>query len=209
MANAQLQRSLDQHYRALYQRVRSLLTGVERGTIGVTSCVSGEGVTTVAAQLAQSFATEQEQPVLFIDANTHSPSPTPGLSNILLDSQGVRSENVQSLIVETSIPGLSRLPSGTGGELTYSADRFQQLLAVTSALHPWTIVDLPPAGERSDTLSLGQVLDGVLLVVEAERVRNQIVRRTKEQLLQGGSTLLGVVFNKRKNHVPDWLYRRL
>jgi capsular exopolysaccharide synthesis family protein len=210
MSNQQIIRSLDEHYRALYQRIRSLLTGVESATIGVTSCVEDEGVTTVAAQLAQVAAVEQEQAVLFIDANTSHSSGTPGLSNIMSDNDGLQSNELAAYFDSTDISNLSVLSSGSAeSHSTYSSDRFEQLLVEIRKSHPWIFVDLPPAGELSECQVFATGLDGILLVVEAERVRNQVVRRTKEQLLQAGVTLLGVVFNKRKNHVPNWLYRRL
>jgi Mrp family chromosome partitioning ATPase len=28
-------------------------------------------------------------------------------------------------------------------------------------------------------------------------------------LFQAGANVLGVILNKRRNHVPEWLYRRL
>jgi Mrp family chromosome partitioning ATPase len=176
----------------------------------VTSSVKGEGVTTVAAQLAQVAAVEQDQPVLFVDANTNRLTATAGLSNIMLENGPLIDVDLEAVIDTTNIPNLSVLPSGSAEtSSTYSADRFAELLAEYRVTHPWIFVDLPPAGQLSDCLTFATSLDGILLIVEAERVRNQVVRRTKEQLLQSGGTLLGVVFNKRKNHVPDWLYRRL
>lgn len=206
----QIARSLDEHYRALYQRVRSLLTGVDGATIGLTSCVEGEGVTTVAAQLAQVAAIEQDQLVLYIDANTHRSSGSSGLSNMMAEAKDLCESELNACLDATPIPNLSVLRAGSAEtHTTYSTDRFEQILAEYRKTHPWIFVDLPPAGELSDCLTFATALDGILLVVEAERVRNQVVRRTKDQLLQASGTLLGVVFNKRKNHVPNWSYRRL
>jgi Mrp family chromosome partitioning ATPase len=36
-----------------------------------------------------------------------------------------------------------------------------------------------------------------------------VADRAKEDLLQANSKLLGVILNKRKMHIPDWLYKRL
>jgi capsular exopolysaccharide synthesis family protein len=220
MANQQLNRSLDEHYRALHQRVRSLLTGVDSSAVGITSCMSGEGVTTVAAQLAKTAALDQEVPVLLIDANIHGAGGSgaggsgaggsgAGLAD-LMASDPTDATDWKTFLRSTFIDNLSYLPSGaTTAATTFTADRFQQLLEQFRKDYPWIIVDLPPAGALNDCLTFSTNLDGVLLVVEAERARNQVVRRVKEQLLQSRSTILGVVFNKRKNHVPDWLYRRL
>jgi Mrp family chromosome partitioning ATPase len=49
----------------------------------------------------------------------------------------------------------------------------------------------------------------VLLVVEAERVRVEVARRQKDLLTQAKTHLLGVVLNKRPQHIPAPLYRFL
>jgi Mrp family chromosome partitioning ATPase len=46
-------------------------------------------------------------------------------------------------------------------------------------------------------------------VIEAGKTRKQVALRAKEDLEQAGGNLLGVVMNKRKYHIPDWIYKRL
>jgi Mrp family chromosome partitioning ATPase len=69
------------------------------------------------------------------------------------------------------------------------------------------LFDLPAAGTASAVLRVGRHLDGVLLVVEAERIRREVAARTTDQLEAGGCRMLGAVLNKRREHVPAWLYR--
>ena len=71
------------------------------------------------------------------------------------------------------------------------------------------VFDLPAATESSSAIRLAGMLDGVLLVVETERIRREVARHVAGQLSQSGATLLGVVLNKRQQHVPHWLYRTL
>jgi Mrp family chromosome partitioning ATPase len=210
MHNQELQNT-DEYYKVLYQRMRTLLTERDGAAVGVTSCVHGEGVTTVASQLAQVAALEQDRPVLLVNANVQDACSERGLSDILAGHQSVDSVDPDNVICATSVPHVSLLRSGTTvvGNSHCTGDRFKQTVSELRKTYPWVFVDLPPAGGLNDCLTFASGLDGILLVVEAERVRNQVVRRTKEQLLQAGAILLGVVFNKRKNHVPDWLYHRL
>ena len=53
------------------------------------------------------------------------------------------------------------------------------------------------------------MVDGVVLVVEAEKTRWPVALNVKEKTEQGGGRVLGVVFNKRKYYIPEWLYRRI
>jgi succinoglycan biosynthesis transport protein ExoP len=54
-------------------------------------------------------------------------------------------------------------------------------------------------------LGIGALLDGVVLVVEAERTRTYAVQNMASSLRGAGVNLLGVAMNKRREHVPTWL----
>jgi Mrp family chromosome partitioning ATPase len=71
------------------------------------------------------------------------------------------------------------------------------------------VFDLPPIATHASCMSVASTLDGVVLVIEAEKVRGQVAVRACEQLARAKVAVLGVVLNKRRLHVPEWLYRRL
>ena len=71
------------------------------------------------------------------------------------------------------------------------------------------VFDVPPAGEQSATLRLAGLLDAVIIVVEAERVRFEVARRAKELLERAGARVRGAVLNKRRDYVPRWFYGSL
>jgi protein-tyrosine kinase len=52
-------------------------------------------------------------------------------------------------------------------------------------------------------------LDGLLLVLESEKVRWEVAQSRSSALADMGANLLGVVMNKRPDHVPRWLYNTL
>jgi Mrp family chromosome partitioning ATPase len=85
-------------------------------------------------------------------------------------------------------------------------EALRDLLATAGAEHRLVVVDLPPISDLA-TCGLAATLEGVLLVVEAERVHSHVARRGKTLLEQAGARLLGIVFNKREQHIPSWLYR--
>ncbi len=70
------------------------------------------------------------------------------------------------------------------------------------------VFDLPPADRDHPLADLTTRLDGLVLVVEAERTPRDAVRRAKERL-DGRTRLLGAVFNKQPRHTPAWLDRFL
>jgi Mrp family chromosome partitioning ATPase len=68
---------------------------------------------------------------------------------------------------------------------------------------------MPAVHDAGPNDRLAGLLDGVLFVIEAERVRWQVAERTTEHLRRANVRLLGAVLNKRRRHVPEWLYRTL
>jgi Mrp family chromosome partitioning ATPase len=49
--------------------------------------------------------------------------------------------------------------------------------------------------------------DGIILVVEAEKVRPVVVSRAKQSIEEHGGQVLGVVLNKARRYIPQFIYR--
>jgi Mrp family chromosome partitioning ATPase len=49
-------------------------------------------------------------------------------------------------------------------------------------------------------------VDGVVLVVQAEKTRWQVAEQAKRILEESGARLLGAVINRRRYHIPQALY---
>jgi len=67
----------------------------------------------------------------------------------------------------------------------------------------------PPLGDCAESIRLGQLTDGVVLVVEAHMTRRERARSVKDSLDRARVPLLGIVLNNRRFPIPDALYRRL
>ncbi|CAN5570183.1 N/A [soil metagenome] len=64
--------------------------------------------------------------------------------------------------------------------------------------------------KRSDIAALfAPSVDGVVVVVEAERTRKEEVRHALNTIETAEGNLLGCVLNKRRYSVPQWIYSRL
>src|SRR5690242_1674777 len=179
------------------------------GALGLTSCLAGEGVSTVAAQLAVAAACAG-QPVLLADANFERPAVHglfglnlgPGLAEALRDTDRLR-----GFIQAAPVPNLAALTAGQLECPPLQAHDPSALAAVVAALKgdfPLVVFDLPAVARGSFAARLASLLDGVLLVVEAERVPGEVVRREKELLAQAGAPLLGAVLNNRRQYIPGW-----
>lgn len=182
--------------------------------LGVTSCVSGEGVTTIAAELAIGAATRLELRTVLVDCNFDAPAVHrvfgvelgPGLHEALEDPmrlpkclQSGRTENLTLLTAGMEMGDAKPASHSTGLKKLFDELRSKFELIV---------VDLPPVSDGS-AANIGSRLDGVILVVEAERIRWEVAQHATATLNGGGVNLLGAVMNKRLQHVPPWLYRSL
>jgi capsular exopolysaccharide synthesis family protein len=172
-------------------------------TLGVTSSRSGEGTSTVAAGLAVAAANSSERQVLLVDANLRRPSlhrgfavdAVPGLCEYLLGEDQTRTS-----IHATGVARLSVLPAGRAlgprWQDCIAAD-WSDCLAKLRSAYDLLLFDLPVADDPF-TLRLAGVLDGLLLVIEAEQVPHDVVQHSVQSLTQARGQVLGAVLNKHR-----------
>jgi Mrp family chromosome partitioning ATPase len=71
------------------------------------------------------------------------------------------------------------------------------------------LIDSAPASASPDGVALSRFVDGVVLVLSADKTRKPVAESLKNQILQNGGNLLGMVFNNRRYHIPEFVYKRL
>ena len=200
-----------------YRHLRTSLllssAGTPPKTILVTSSQPSEGKTTTAINTAFMLA-QTGAKVLIIDCDLRRPrlhahfnlSNARGLTNCLSGE----SDDLDSLIqTYEKQPNLKLLPSGpippNPAELLGS-DEMRRLLTTLSEKFTHIIVDSPPAISFTDASILSTFVDGVILVVHGGRSSRAVVRRAKQQLLDVGAHIFGVVLNNVKIESHDYYY---
>lgn len=202
----QMRQSLRGYYDSLVRRLRGLRNGSGHlpYAIGLTSCNPGEGVSTVSANLAISAAESSGQPVLLIDAELARPSvakafgvnASPGLMEAIA-GDCLPLDCVQ----HTASPNLSVITAGliTGRPAPrVDHERLAKLIADWKRDFSLIVFDLPKANALSPCFAMVGALDGVLLVVEADRVDGELAQRAKRQLQESQANVVGVVLNKER-----------
>lgn len=189
-------------------------------TVGVTSCRGGEGVSTIASNLAIAAARQRNGPVLLVDAHLQRPSlhdlfeapPSPGLAEMLQEATPTCFPHLETAETQLHLTTAGTY-QGTRGDLGSRFELFPDCLAAASGEFPMVIVDMPPidACRESPALlpALLPALSGVLLVAEADRTMRAAVRKAKGTLEHGGVDVLGIVINKQRKRLPSWLGRLL
>lgn len=204
LARGSSDRHLIEYYVALLRQVRKSQNG-EAGAamaVGVTACGRSAGASTVAANLAVAASRTARDPVLLIDANIEAPAVQrafnlvagPGMTDLL-----VGDADLDDCLHPGGHEKLFLLTAGksAGGEPgVLEPDKIDELVARLKERFAWIVVDLPPVARLSPGLALAGRLDGVLLVIEAGRVRAEPARQAKRRLVEEGARVLGVVLNK-------------
>lgn len=169
--------------------------------IGVMSSSRGEGVSTVAANLAIAAAWEDAGSVLLLDGQLLSPGihaalrvpASPAWIDAVTGGNPIREStqtcSVENLFVAAGGKGLRR-------SVRPRAKDLRQAIAEVRDEFSRIIVDLPPLADVGTSLATSTGLDGVVLVVEARRARRPAVQQVVRQLADHGTDVLGVVFNK-------------
>ena len=200
-----------------YRHLRTSLllssAGTPPRTILVTSSQPSEGKTTTAINTAFMLAQTGAE-VLIIDCDLRRPrlhahfnlSNARGLTNCLSGE----SNDLENLIqTYEKQPNLKLLPSGptppNPAELLGS-EEMRRLLVSLSERFTHIIVDSPPAISFTDASILSTFVDGVILVVHGGRSSRAVVRRAKQQLLDVGAHIFGVVLNNVKIESHDYYY---
>lgn len=86
---------------------------------------------------------------------------------------------------------------------------FGEFLKRARSRYDLIAIDSPPLSASSAATIIATKADGVILVIEAERVRREVIQRAVTQLEDAGAHLLGVVLNKRRFPIPNFIYRMI
>jgi uncharacterized protein involved in exopolysaccharide biosynthesis len=178
--------------------------------IAVTSARSGEGVSTVAANLAMRLARLGHGRVLLADMNpmdldheeTKEPGRFPALGNMIA-LQGEK--NAAGLPAAL----LDRLFLMQYSNQNHTETAIGEMQSVWGKDYEFVVMDVPPVLNNEGASMVARLAHKVILVIQAERERWQVIRRALEMLEEAHVNVIGAILNKRIMYIPQWLYRRL
>lgn len=187
-------------------RTQILMKMRENGwqTLAVTSPNKGAGKSTIALNLAISFAMEVDYTALLVDADLRDPDLRPmlelepgrGLADYLMGRAAI-----EDLLIHPNIGNLVVLPGGAPiaqtSELMRSPMMADMIRELRARYRDRLIVfDVPPILSGADTLALSTYMDATILLVEECKTRTEDIERACELLRD--SNLLGIVLNKSR-----------
>jgi Mrp family chromosome partitioning ATPase len=167
----------------------------------------------ICARAAEYLASQADASVCIVDANFRSPrlhthydtSNRTGLA-AALTAEGP----IKSFATQLPIKNLWLLPSGSAKPgLDTNLGRCRARFAELREQFAHVLVSAPPLARETEATLLGQLADGVVLIVEANHSRRDTVRQAKEHLETARVPILGAVLDQRRFPIPEFLYRRL
>jgi capsular exopolysaccharide synthesis family protein len=192
------------------EAVRAVRLSVQRAartrpvqTVMVTSAIDGEGKTTLASNLALSYAMLGARTIL-IEGDLRNPEMTrslcPRAQHGILDVALGRASLRQAIFTDPNVP-LSVLPSPSSdhaqvsGEFVFS-EAIGVILDVLKQHFDMIVIDAPPLIPLVDSAALGEYADGIVMTVGWDRTIEDVVVRALNQLAPLQDRLLGTVLTR-------------
>ena len=169
---------MEEAFRGLRTNLRFILSEKEN-VIACTSCIPGEGKTFVSTNLAMSLALLGKR-VIIVGLDIRKPrlvklfglsSDHRGITTFLYSNSGDFQDLDKQIHHAVLNPNLDVLPAGVippnPGELI-SREQLDHAIALLREHYDYVIVDTPPVGLVSDTLSAARVADMTIMVCRAD-----------------------------------------
>ncbi|MBW4447791.1 MAG: polysaccharide biosynthesis tyrosine autokinase [Spirirestis rafaelensis WJT71-NPBG6] len=195
-------------YQMLQANLKFISLDKKVRTIVVSSSISGEGKSEVAANLAAVMALAGRR-VLLVDADMRLPSQhhlwglinSVGLSNVMVGENDF-SKTVQNITSKLSILTAGVMPPNP--QALIDSERMTSFIDMLAQTYDYVIFDTPPLIGTADAAVLGNMVDGVLIVVRPGLVDSTTATAAKSLLARSEANILGIVANAVDvKHEPD------
>jgi hypothetical protein len=165
-------------------------------------------VASVCLQVGKALALETRESIAIVGADAHMAR----VANIRLDHTRLdhkcvtRSKCVAVAGNLWQVPGIGSLENS---ERFPSVRNWHARLEELRNGFEYAVIHGPPAGISSEAALLGQLADGIILVVGAHSTRRATALKIKETMGAAQARILGTVLSERTFPIPERIYRRL
>jgi capsular exopolysaccharide synthesis family protein len=196
-------RSFDESFRVLRANLTAALAGLSNPLVVVTSANDAEGKTTTCCHLAAAFSSAGQRVVLAdLDLRHPDAHRLLGAHNEFGASDVLLGKRTLETALQHSDRGAGRFSFlAAGPEVNSPADllaggRAAQMLEALAKDADIVLLDTPPVLPVADTLVLGPLAAGALLVAQANRTGLEALQKAKDLLIRNRTRLLGVALNR-------------
>lgn len=180
-----------------------------------TGVDSGSGCTAICARTAELLAAEKRGTVCLVDANLRAPalpelfqvSNHHGLTDALLKTGSI--SDFAKVVGPDNLWLLSCGSLTSESPSLLNSETMKMRIAEMREAFDYVLIDSAPLNTYSDAVVVGQLADGLVLVLEANQTRREPAIKVTEHLRSAQVRILGAVLNKRTFPIPEPLYRAL
>jgi succinoglycan biosynthesis transport protein ExoP len=209
---------ITEQYRILYTKINDLRESEGKKVFAISSSIQGEGRTTSSLNLAVVAARDFGRKTLLLEGDFKTPSISSYLKNELesgLVDILLNKTNVQSTLIpfaDTLIPfaddNLSVLPAvkrvrNSSGLL--SSRKMRDLLEILKYQYDLILIDAPPVLPLSDMNIFEEVVDGIIMVVRAEKTPKNALVKAMNVLEK--DKIIGIVLNDVHKNLSRYVYK--
>ena len=189
-----------EQYRILYTRLEEIGSKKSIKTFAITSAVKGEGKTVTSLNLSLLMAQEFKKDVILVEFDLRNPvitsefldaTPEYGLVNVVKNMVDI--EDALIRIDDTSLRLLPVKQAVKGSADILGSPRIKEIFADLKERCDYVIVDSPPILPLADMNIISKLVDGIIMVVRAEKTPKDIVLKAINSLPNGN--ILGMVLN--------------
>ncbi|NQU07877.1 MAG: formate--tetrahydrofolate ligase [Candidatus Abyssubacteria bacterium] len=171
----------------------------------ITSAMAGEGKSVTALGLSEALR-KLGREVVVIDANLRNPSmsrrfnvePASDIED-LLDEMDTEADTA------ARIPSAKLIKAGrtdTNPLDLLKSENFHRLLEALRKRYQYILIDSPNVGDHVDSLLIAPRIDGVILVVQADKTSKKKTEKAKLKIEKAKGTVRGLVLNRaRFSHI--------
>ena len=199
----------------LDQSISTLRANHGKNVIQFISSQQGEGTSTIVREFARISSEHGSKSVLLIDADSHQlpqhqnfgMSPKSPLEQVM--SNGGNLDQAVSQVGKSKLFLSALFTEAKTSSSNVLLSKAEEVWEKIRQRFDLILIDSVPVSASVEGIALCPMADGVVLVIEAERTRSHVVRITKERITKSGGNLLGLVFNKQRYYIPEWIYKKL
>lgn len=173
--------------------------------IAISSCDQGEGGTFVARSLVRELGRCDQNSVAGLSVGFLRKLHEPTLEAI---RSSLRASEQDGSVDRKAIAPRRRnalLADSVHGPWEGSWQYRRDCIDLLRSEFDYSIIDCPAMNTSGDLLSIARFVDGVLLVVEANRTRRETPRQAEQRIAAAGGKVLGIILNKYRCEVPVWI----
>jgi len=213
-ATFQIPFNIEEEYHRMEHKIAVVLPQTKNKALLFSCSSHGEGTTSIILGFAASLV-KGDAKVLLVDTNVRNPT----LHDLLaLDNRKGFVElilgecSMVDVVKQTRTKNLKVITSGILHSNPFSLFESTYLDTLIDQMKneaEWILLDSAPINQYIDSVALSSKVDGVIMVVQAEKTRWEVAQTARKRIEDGRGNILGVILNRRKMYIPAWAYKLL